>query len=76
MNTNFGTPSALPPKASPDYAPVLSHDLRRSSRPNNMFSGVVVRSVECASQLGNEAVAAGLLISGLVEVHTFEDEKD
>jgi hypothetical protein len=43
---------------------------------NNMFSGVVVRSVKCASHLGNEAVAAGLLISGLVEVYTFEDQKD
>jgi hypothetical protein len=40
---------------------------------NNMFNGVVVRSVECANHLGNEAVAAGLLISGLVEAYTFEE---
>jgi hypothetical protein len=38
---------------------------------NDMFSGVVVRSVECANRLGDEAVAAGLRISGLVEVYTF-----
>lgn len=44
----------------------------RMMRKNDMFSGVVVRSVECANLLGNEAVAAGLRISGLVEVYSFE----
>jgi hypothetical protein len=41
-------------------------------RKNDMFNGVVVRSVECANRLGDEAVAAGLRISGLVEVYSFE----
>jgi hypothetical protein len=45
---------------------------QRMMRKNDMFSGVVVRSVECAEALGNEAVAAGLRISGLVEMYTFE----
>ena len=41
--------------------------------PNNsMWSGVCVRSVECANRLGNEAVAAGLRITGLVEAYSFE----
>ena len=31
-----------------------------------------VRSVQCANLLGDEAVAAGLRISGLVEVYSFE----
>ena len=44
----------------------------RMMRRNDMFSGVVVRSVECANLLGDEAVAAGLRISGLVEVYSFE----
>jgi hypothetical protein len=39
---------------------------------NDMFSGVMVRSVECANSLGDEAVAAGLRISGLVETYSFE----
>ena len=39
---------------------------------NEMWSGVVVRSVECASRLGDEAVANGLRISGLVEIYSFE----
>jgi hypothetical protein len=39
---------------------------------NSMFSGVVVRSVEAANELGNEAVAGGLRISGLVDPYTFE----
>lgn len=42
---------------------------------NDMFSGVVVRSVECANHLGNEAVAAGLRISGLVEAYSFEEAR-
>jgi sigma54-dependent transcription regulator len=44
----------------------------RMMRKNDMFSGVVVRSVECANLLGDEAVAAGLRISGLVEAYSFE----
>ena len=45
---------------------------QRMMRKNDMFSGVVVRSVECANLLGDEAVATGLRISGLVEVYSFE----
>jgi len=44
----------------------------RMMRRNDMFSGVVVRSVECANLLGDEAVAGGLRISGLVEAYSFE----
>ena len=39
---------------------------------NDMFSGVAIRSVECANRFGDEAVADGLRISGLVEVYSFE----
>jgi hypothetical protein len=39
---------------------------------NDMLSGVMVRSVECANRLGDEAVAAGLRISGMVETYSFE----
>jgi hypothetical protein len=42
---------------------------------NGMFSGVVVRSIDCAKILGDEAMRAGLQISGLVEVYTFEEAK-
>jgi hypothetical protein len=43
---------------------------------NEMWSGVVVRSIECASRLGDEAVAYGLRISGLVEAYTFEERRE
>jgi hypothetical protein len=39
---------------------------------NEMFSGVVVRSVECANVLADEAVADGLRISGAVDPFPFE----
>jgi hypothetical protein len=39
---------------------------------NAMFSGVAVRSVECANNLGNEAIVDGLRICGLVEQYTYE----
>lgn len=42
---------------------------------NDMWSGVVLRSTEVANQLGNEAVAAGLRISGLVDPYTFEEAR-
>jgi hypothetical protein len=45
---------------------------KRIMANNDMFSGVAVRSVECANQLGDEAVAEGLRISGLVDVYSFE----
>jgi hypothetical protein len=45
---------------------------QRMMRKNDMFSGVVVRSVECANLLGDEAVAEGLRISGLVEMYSYE----
>jgi hypothetical protein len=45
---------------------------QRMMAKNDMFSGAVVRSVECANALGDEAVAGGLRISGLVEVYSFE----
>lgn len=44
----------------------------RMTAKNDMFSGAAVRSVQCANLLGDEAVAAGLRISGLVEVYSFE----
>jgi sigma54-dependent transcription regulator len=44
---------------------------QRMMAKNDMVNGVVVRSVECASLLGDEAVAAGLRISGF-EVYSFE----
>jgi hypothetical protein len=42
---------------------------------NDMWSGVVVRSVECADRLGDEAVADGLTISGLVDMYSFEERR-
>jgi hypothetical protein len=45
---------------------------KRMMANNSMFSGVVVRSVECAGNLGREAVADGLRIEGLVEVYSYE----
>ena len=46
---------------------------KRMMATNDMFTGVAVRSVECATRLGDEAVAEGLRISGLVEMYSFED---
>ena len=46
---------------------------KRMAPLNDMWSGVAVRSVECANRLGDEAVAEGLRISGLVEVYSFEE---
>jgi hypothetical protein len=45
----------------------------RMMRQNDMFNGVVVRSVEHANRLGTEAVAAGLWISGLVADYPFRE---
>ncbi len=45
---------------------------KRMMATNSMFSGAVLRSVECAENLGDEAVADGLRISGLVEVYSYE----
>jgi hypothetical protein len=42
---------------------------------NEMFSGVVVRSVECANDLADEAVADGLRISGAVDPFPFEQRR-
>jgi hypothetical protein len=42
---------------------------------NDMWSGIVIRSVECANRPGDEAVADGLRISGLVEIYTYEDRR-
>ena len=42
---------------------------------NEMWSGVVVRSVECANRLGDEAVADGLRISGLVDMYSFDERR-
>jgi hypothetical protein len=42
---------------------------------NSMWSGVAVRSVEAASRLGDEAVADGLRITGVVEQYTFEERR-
>jgi hypothetical protein len=42
----------------------------RIAPKNEMWSGVVVRPIECANRLGDEAVASGLRILGLVGVNT------
>jgi hypothetical protein len=42
---------------------------------NEMWSGVVVRSLDHASRLGDEAVVDGLLISGLVDPYSFEERR-
>jgi hypothetical protein len=48
---------------------------RRMMPENEMWSGVVVRSVDGAARLGDEAVADGLKISGLVDIYTFEERR-
>ena len=40
---------------------------------NEMWSGVVVRSLDHASRLGDEAVVDGLLISRLVDPYPFAE---
>jgi hypothetical protein len=49
---------------------------KRMMPENSMWNGVVVRSVECANHLANEAVADGLRISGAVEMYSYEKSRD
>jgi hypothetical protein len=44
----------------------------RMMAKNDMFGGAVVRTVECARLLTDEAVADGLYISGLHEEFSFQ----